>query len=63
MTEYQELIRRVFSNQAGEELMDRWREMFGDRRSYFPNQRPEDTAFMEGERAFYLHIKEMLRHE
>ena len=60
MTEYEELIRTVFSNQQGEKLLDIWQGMYGDSLSYVQGLSPEDVAFNEGHRAFYLIIKRSL---
>jgi len=51
-----ELIRNVFSNDQGRELLDLWEEVFY-RSSHHADQSSEQTAFMEGNRAFYTAIK------
>ena len=60
MTEYEELIRNVFSNQQGEKLLDMWQNMYGDQLSFVQGLSSEDVAFNEGHRAFYLVIKRSL---
>ena len=55
-----ELIKTVFANTHGEQLMAFWGKVYGARASYEPGQSPEQTAFNEGERAFYLNIKYLL---
>lgn len=56
----QELIRAIFSNTQGDKLMDLWQVRYGDQLSYSPGQTPEETAFREGQRDFYLMIKTLL---
>lgn len=55
-----ELIKGVFSNQQGEQLMEFWQKVYGERISYERENTPEQTAFNEGERNFYLSIKQLL---
>ena len=57
---YEEQIDVVFGNKNAEWLLEEWQKMYGDRLSYFADLTPEEVAFREGERAFYLHIKGIL---
>ena len=58
--EYTELIKTVFSNQHGEELMDIWQKMYGDQISFIEGVSSEGVAHNEGYRAFYMTIKSIL---
>jgi hypothetical protein len=58
--EYTDLVRQVFSNRAGENLMDIWQQMYGDALSYVQGVSSEDVAYNEGHRAFYLTIKNIV---
>ena len=55
-----ELIKGVFANQKGEQLLDFWEVVYGQRPSYEEENTSEKTAFNEGERTFYLNIKRLL---
>jgi len=55
-----ELIKAVFGNAKGEELLNEWKKVYGDRISYDPSHKPEDTAYFEGQRSFYLVIEQIL---
>jgi hypothetical protein len=57
---YVQLIKEVFSNTKGEELMDIWQTVFGDRPSYTDGTPTEEVYAREGERRFYLAIKHIL---
>ena len=57
MTKYEEQILRLFDNKNAEWLLEEWQKMYGDRPSYFPDATPEEVAYREGERSFYLTIK------
>jgi ABC-type thiamine transport system substrate-binding protein len=57
---YDEMILTVFSNAKGEQLLAEWQKMYGDRKSYEVGASSEYTAFQEGERSFFLHIKQTL---
>jgi len=56
----QDLIKTVFANQKGQELLDIWKDVYGDRLSYVAGNTSEDTAFFEGQRAVYLSIIQFL---
>ncbi len=51
------LVRDLFSNPKGEELLARWQVEYGDRISYEFNIPGRHTTYMEGERGFFLTIK------
>lgn len=51
-----ELVKTVFSNASGEKLLALWKTYYADRISYDPLNTPEQTAYREGERAFFLSI-------
>jgi hypothetical protein len=57
---YEDLIRTVFSNQHGEDLMAIWQRMYGDQISFVQGISNEAVAYNEGHRAFYLTIKTIL---
>jgi hypothetical protein len=57
MNKYEEQIHQVFGNKKAEWLLEEWQKMYGDRMSYFADLTPEEVAFREGERSFYLTIK------
>jgi hypothetical protein len=57
---YEELIKAVFSNRHGDELMALWQKMYGDSLSYVQGLSSEDVAFNEGHRALFLNIKYIL---
>lgn len=57
---YQEAVKAVFANRAGERLMEIWQLMYGDQISYVQGVTTHDMAFNEGHRAFYLTIKTIL---
>ena len=57
---YEEQIDQVFGNKNAEWLLEEWQRMYGDRQSYYPDATPEEVAFREGERSFYLTIKGIL---
>lgn len=61
MIDENELVKAVFSNPNGDKLMDFWEEMLGDQMSYIAGNTPEQTAFNEGKRSFYLALKFMLK--
>ena len=60
MSKYQEEIDRIFGTKNAEWLLNEWQKQYGDRLSYMAGMEPEEVAFREGERSFYLHIKEVL---
>jgi len=47
-----ELIKTVFSNDQGLKLLDYWNEYYCKRISHYPDNSPQHTAFMEGQRSF-----------
>lgn len=51
-----ELIKAVFATQQGEQLLEFWEQVYGKRMSFAEGNSPEYTAFLEGERNFYLSI-------
>ncbi|MCP3870620.1 MAG: hypothetical protein GY703_21515 [Gammaproteobacteria bacterium] len=55
-----DLIKAVFANQKGEQLLAFWEKVYGERLSYEVGNTPEQTAFNEGERAFLLSINQLL---
>jgi hypothetical protein len=59
--EYTDLVKAVFSNRHGEELMDAWQEMYGDQVSFIEGVSSEGVAHNEGYRAFYLTLKSILK--
>ncbi len=52
-----ELIKHVFSNDKGRELLALWDNVFTRRSSFQPDSTPEQTAFSEGTRMFYQTIR------
>lgn len=58
--DYQDLVKRVFSNPSGNELLNMWKLMFGTRISYSRDASSDEVAFREGERSFYQSIEDML---
>lgn len=61
--EYQRLIKTVFGNGNGEKLLDMWQDVYGDLASYIPGMDPQEVAYREGGRAFYIFIKQVMRHD
>ena len=55
-----DLIQTVFSNDQGRKLLAYWQEIYGKRISFMPENTPETTAFMEGNRAFLLAITNIM---
>lgn len=58
--DYQDLIKRVFSNPSGNELLNFWKQMYGQRMSYVAGMSSDEVAFREGERSFYQSIEDVL---
>ncbi len=56
-----ELVKTVFSNPKGEELLEYWNEIYMNRTSFHPENTPEATSFNEGLRAFVLAIHSLLK--
>lgn len=54
-----DLIQTVFSNDQGRKLMDHWQTMFVKRISFHPDNTPEQTAFLEGQRYIIQSIIDM----
>jgi len=54
-------IKAVFSTREGEKLLEYWDDIFNQRLSYHPQNTPEQTAHLEGHRAFYLAITQAMR--
>ena len=54
---YIQLIKEVFGNSKGEVLMDIWQEVFGDRLSYIEGISTEEVLSREGERRFFISLK------
>jgi hypothetical protein len=63
MSDYADLIKSVFANAAGEELLDVWQRMYGDRMSYVPPMESDEVAYREGERNYFLHIKQIVEQQ
>lgn len=57
---YTQLIKEVFGNAKGEELMALWQDIFGDRLSYIEGVSTEEVYSREGERRFYIALKSIL---
>ncbi len=51
------LVRDLFSNPKGEELLARWQIEYGDRVSHSMDISGRHAGYMEGERGFFLTIK------
>ena len=57
---YIQLIKEVFGNAKGEELMDIWQDVFGDRLSYIEGITTEEVLSREGERRFFISLKNII---
>ena len=55
-----DMVKAVFSNDKGRELLDYWDEIVNMKPSFHPGNTAEQTAFNEGVRSFYLAIVTML---
>ena len=55
-----QLVKRVFSNPAGIELLEMWNKIYIQRISHSHDNTSEHTAYREGERAFLLSIGYLL---
>lgn len=60
MADYIDLVKSVFSNQAGDKLRAEWNTMYQRRISYQPDLTPEEVAFREGERNIIQQIEDIL---
>ena len=58
---YVQLIREVFGNPKGEELLDMMQDIYGDRPSYIDGITVEEMVAREGERRIFLMIKEIMK--
>lgn len=58
-----QLIKHVFSNDKGRELLALWGEIFNKRSTYHPGNTPQDTAYNEGLRMFYQTIQSIFDEE
>lgn len=61
LVDERDLIRSVFANRAGAELLDYWDQVFMHKCSFHPQNTPETTAYNEGLRAFVLAIHSLLK--
>jgi hemoglobin-like flavoprotein len=59
---YMQLVKEVFGNAKGEELLDAWQSLYGDRPSYTDGTPTEEVYAREGERRFFLIIKGIIQH-
>ncbi len=60
MVNESDLIKAVFATQQGEQLLDFWEKVYGERISYMEGQDTNSMLVREGERKFYLEIKYLL---
>ena len=60
-TTYHDQLKQVFSNTAGQELLEEWQKMYSTRASYRPGMSFEETASRDAERMFVQYIIEVLK--
>jgi hypothetical protein len=60
---YIRLICKVFQTDQGQELMEAWQLLYGDRASYMDGIPTEEVLVREGERRFFLVLKSILQQE
>ena len=63
MTEYDQLIKEVFSNAKGQDLLDRWQLIYGDMIPFAEGTTHAESAFRDGQRAFFLMLKGIVENE
>ena len=55
-----DLVRAVFRQQHGQELLDLWRKQYVDGPVYRPGNEMEDVAYREGKRQLVISIEDMM---
>ena len=58
--EYIQMLKEVFGNPKGAKLLDTWQMVFGDRPSYYEGVPQEEVYAREGERRFFLGVKNIV---
>ena len=58
--EFEQLVKEVFSNMKGEQLIDELNKMYVQRMSYITGNSPEETAFREGQKDIVLFLNQLL---
>ena len=59
---YVKLVKTVLDgDDKARELMDVWQQVYGDRPSYLDGMTRDEVLVREGERRFFLTLKEMVR--